>query len=391
MSRILLPFLLAATLLIPQVAAAATRLVAVLPLNAVNKKVAPDDRETLEETIRTIAGDALVPGGFTVLTGETTLAVLSENGIDANKACEASCSLQAARELKAELFIAGSVTLSEGNYIAFVRLFDVGGKQLASVKLEGAKIRDLRQQFEEKSPTFFGKVLGNDSKPATTTVAKTEPKKEESRIETTVKEVFRKEEPPRANETNGVMVQFEPPTSTARWSLFRGENEKLCDLPCKQVVGPNSGFTLRPADDSRPVKIQDDLDVPLGRAYLARARLPSKMFLLKPGWLGASIPSAAVFSLTGLTLLLVGSVSSSTDGYTSSYDDSSTSSSDSYYASGFICLGLGAAAVVWTIYIFKNMRVNGVVLTPLEVAQHQFDAPTYAMALRSQPVARPIR
>ena len=94
MFRSLIPFLLAAAAVLPNVALANTKLVAVLPLSDAGKRVPTVDRETLEETIRTIAGDALVPAGFTVLTGETTLAVLSENGIDANKACEASCSLQ---------------------------------------------------------------------------------------------------------------------------------------------------------------------------------------------------------------------------------------------------------------------------------------------------------
>ena len=103
-----------------EVKADAAKLVVVLPLNA--PKLDKDLRETLEEDIRTMAGNDLSPRGYTVLTGENTLRILSENGVDPDKACEASCALDAAKELNASLFISGSATRAEGEYVAFVRL-----------------------------------------------------------------------------------------------------------------------------------------------------------------------------------------------------------------------------------------------------------------------------
>jgi hypothetical protein len=151
--------LLCALLTVPA-RAEESRIVAVIPLDVRNGKLDAAARMGLEETLRTIAGDALVPRGYTVLTGETTLKVLQENGVDPGKACEASCALEAAKEMKARLFISGSIATSEGEHLVFVRLFDsVTGNQLASVKLEGATIKAVRKQFEEKADAFFEKGL----------------------------------------------------------------------------------------------------------------------------------------------------------------------------------------------------------------------------------------
>lgn len=141
-------------------------LVALLPFDVANATIDKATRQALEEAIRTVAGDALTPYGYTVLTGETTLSLLAENGVDAAKACEASCALQAARELKAKIFIAGTVTTSEGSQLAFIRVFESAtGRQLASVQLEGEKVRDLRREFAQKAEVFFAKALGQRGAP----------------------------------------------------------------------------------------------------------------------------------------------------------------------------------------------------------------------------------
>ena len=79
-----------------------TQLVAVLPFDNSKANMDVNSRALLEETVRNVAGDVLSSLGYTVLNGDNTLAVLSGNGIDPTKACEASCTLEAARELKAE-------------------------------------------------------------------------------------------------------------------------------------------------------------------------------------------------------------------------------------------------------------------------------------------------
>lgn len=154
--------LLASSSLAAQAAPAvpsSSSLVAVLPLDARHAKIGSADRLAFEEVVRTIAGEVLGPRGYTVLTGETTLKVLADNGVDAAKACEASCALDAALEMKAELFISGSVTTTEGDHLAFVRLYESrSGRQLAAVRLEGRTLRDLRRSFEGQAASLFSPI-----------------------------------------------------------------------------------------------------------------------------------------------------------------------------------------------------------------------------------------
>jgi hypothetical protein len=129
----------------------------------VNAKEAHLDSATLlafEEAIRTVTADVLTPGGYTVLTGETTLAILTDNGVDLTKACEAACALSAARELKARLFVSATIAQTEGTFVAFIRLFENGrGRQLGSVQLEAPTVRELRKAFAAQAPDFFAKAL----------------------------------------------------------------------------------------------------------------------------------------------------------------------------------------------------------------------------------------
>lgn len=156
-----LSVLVAASMLTLTAHARELRLVAVLPLDV---RHAPSldaaSREMLLESIRTVAGDHLGREGFTVLTGENTIQILEENGIDPDRACEASCALEMARELRASLFISGSVAAVEGSLVAFVRLFENRqGRQLASVQLEGKGVLELRRIFAEKAEGFFARAL----------------------------------------------------------------------------------------------------------------------------------------------------------------------------------------------------------------------------------------
>jgi len=146
-----------------------TRLVAVLPLNA--PKLDADLRATLEESVRTVAGDRLRARGYRVLTGDTTLQYIEDNGLSAKEVCEASCALRAARELKASLFISGSAVKVEGEYVAFVRLYDTRTEQqLGSVKLEGETIKALRAQFEERADADLFQNVGATGGPAAAAV-----------------------------------------------------------------------------------------------------------------------------------------------------------------------------------------------------------------------------
>lgn len=132
------------------------RLVAVLPLDTRGTDLSSTAREALEETLRTAAGDLLRPYGYTVLTSDNTLSVLADNDIDPERACEASCALEMARELRAEVFVSGRVTALDDVYVAFIRLSEYQrGQQLASLDVEANTARELRAILSARAAELF--------------------------------------------------------------------------------------------------------------------------------------------------------------------------------------------------------------------------------------------
>lgn len=139
-------------------------LVVVLPLDVTHAHISAADKVVLEESIRSKVGDVLTPAGFRVLTGDNTLEILEENGVDVAKACEASCALKAARELKAKYFVSGTVATSEHRHLAFVRFFEsASGTQLASIRLAGRSVRDLCDDFEEKAHALLKSLVPGET------------------------------------------------------------------------------------------------------------------------------------------------------------------------------------------------------------------------------------
>jgi TolB-like protein len=136
-----------------------SKLVAVLPFNYTNAKLDRAQRAVIEEDVRNLTTNILSPAGFTVLTSETTLRVLQDNGVDLDRVCEATCALEAAREMKVRYFLSGSIATSEGEHIAFVRIFDSkDGRTLSSVKVEGSTAKDLRASLELESRGLFARA-----------------------------------------------------------------------------------------------------------------------------------------------------------------------------------------------------------------------------------------
>lgn len=174
-ARLFSGLLVLAALLLPSLLAAQTpKLVVVLPLDLRQAKIDEGTKIALEESIRTQAGEALLGLGYTVLSGENTLALLADNGIDPDKVCETECALETARELSAELFISGTMALTEGYYTAFIRLYESkSGKQLGYLNLEGETVREVRQEFTQKANSFFSRLLGESSAPSSPPTAAT--------------------------------------------------------------------------------------------------------------------------------------------------------------------------------------------------------------------------
>jgi formylglycine-generating enzyme required for sulfatase activity len=152
--------LVAISLLLASEGQATEKLLAVLPLDVshAKNKMDVDARVSLEEMLRDGAADALASEGWTVMTGETTLQLLSDNGIDPAKCGDTSCHLTAARELTASKFISGSIQWVDLEFVASIRLIDTSsGRILSSARLEGATTKALRNEFEGKAPEFFAK------------------------------------------------------------------------------------------------------------------------------------------------------------------------------------------------------------------------------------------
>ncbi len=167
--------LLGAMLFAPR-ARAVENLLAVLPLDVTNTggHMTKADRVALEEVLRDEASNALA--GWTVLTGDNTIALLEGNGIDPTKCTESSCHLEMARQLEVGRFIGGAVELVDGTYTASIRLMDTkSGRILASMSVAGKTTLELRSAIQNEAPKFFARAgfTGQSPapKPATTAAA----------------------------------------------------------------------------------------------------------------------------------------------------------------------------------------------------------------------------
>ncbi len=158
MPRVHAAFVCAVIVLAAATADAEGHVIAVLPLDVKMTKGKMDDasQASLEEMLRDVAVDALSSDGWTVLTGETTLQILQDNGVDVAHCGDQSCHLSMAREIKAEKFMSGAVQYADGEFTASIRLIDTAtGRILASERLEGKNVKALRTEFEGKAATFF--------------------------------------------------------------------------------------------------------------------------------------------------------------------------------------------------------------------------------------------
>ncbi len=152
---------LAGALLLSATAQGAGHVIAVLPLDAKMTKGKMDDasQASLEEMLRDVAVDALSSEGWTILTGETTLQILQDNGVDASKCGDQNCHLSMTREIKAEKFLSGAVQYADEEFTASIRLIDTAtGRILASERIEGKTVKALRAAFSTKAGTFFARA-----------------------------------------------------------------------------------------------------------------------------------------------------------------------------------------------------------------------------------------
>jgi formylglycine-generating enzyme required for sulfatase activity len=150
---------LALTLLGSSAAFAMDQTIVVLPLDLSKAagKMSPEARASVEEMIRDEAISQLP--GWTVLSGETTIKKLEDNGVDPSKCGDGSCHLETARMMTVPMFISGSIQFIEGTYTASIRLIDTkSGQILAATSFESAKILGLRVEFRKGAPEFFARA-----------------------------------------------------------------------------------------------------------------------------------------------------------------------------------------------------------------------------------------
>jgi formylglycine-generating enzyme required for sulfatase activity len=142
-------------------AVAPRKLLAVLPLDMSHTKgkLDADGQASLEEMLRDVTANTLTGKGWTVLTGETTLQVLVDSGVDPSKCGDESCHLGSARKLNVEKFISGGVQFVDAEFTASVRLIDTKtGRIIGSVDLEGKTVTELRKDWMAKANGFFAQA-----------------------------------------------------------------------------------------------------------------------------------------------------------------------------------------------------------------------------------------
>jgi len=150
-------------LLLASAPAAAREYLAVLPFDA-DASVSASVRDSLAESLRTFAGARLT--GFAVLDGQTQIQILSDQGIDAAKACEGSCALDTARKLNAKVFVSGSIRRPGKLYRGFVRCYlAADGSIVGSIEIKGATIDEMLEQVDQKGDKLFGRLVGEAPAP----------------------------------------------------------------------------------------------------------------------------------------------------------------------------------------------------------------------------------
>ena len=170
---------LCVSLLSSTAALAMDKTIVVLPIDIARAggKMSVDARISVEEMIRDEAVDALAGTGWTVLSGETTLKKLKDNGIDPTQCDDQGCHLETAQNMTVPMFISGSVQYVEGTFTASIRLIESAtGKQLAATHFESTRVLGLRAEFSKAAPEFFRKAgLAADDDGATNAPATTNP------------------------------------------------------------------------------------------------------------------------------------------------------------------------------------------------------------------------
>jgi TolB-like protein len=155
-------------------ATAANRLFAVLPLDVrmTQGRMSEAARASIEEMLRDEAANRLAQTGWTVVTGEATLQVLADNGVNSGECNDEACHFSVARELAADKFISGSVQFADDEFTASVRLIDTQtGRILSSEHINGKSARELRDALQPRIAGFFTRAALNESPDAPQSVA----------------------------------------------------------------------------------------------------------------------------------------------------------------------------------------------------------------------------
>jgi hypothetical protein len=289
-----------------------------------------EELDDFEDALRATTKKLLDQEEHAVVTREKMLAAFSKLAGNRHLDCGASCVVQVAQLLPAELYLTSRVTQQNDRFIAFVQLFNPSGQSLASAVLESVRVRNLPTQFAAKGEALYALKL-----------------KEQSPIHEVVSEY---------TSQNGLQLHFDAGLAPGRWTLFNGRGKALCELPCTRWVGALNRYTLKSAVDERVVEVPDLFGYEWGKAMNARVMAPSSNFMLSPWWMLITIPGiigASSFGLVGL-------------GFTLFYDFYTTTDR---LMSGALTLGFLAVATaftVWTVKIAQNLRKDGLQLEPVE-------------------------
>jgi hypothetical protein len=174
MTRVVASFVLLACLSSAGAALAQEqKLVVVMPTDRRHARLNEADVSIIEEAVRSAAGNALSPLGYTVATQDTALQLLRDKGVDTGRLDEADSALAANRVLKTKLFITIGIATSNEKHSGQVRVFETAtGRLVSSVEIGGMSADGLKQSFKRKQEKLF-EPLGVSAPAKETKVAST--------------------------------------------------------------------------------------------------------------------------------------------------------------------------------------------------------------------------
>ena len=124
-----------------------------------NGAVTQAESSALEQRLRDLCAELLPADKLLVLTGDNTLQILEERGLDAAKITEAGSNLEAARLIGAQDYLSGALQKVGGKLQLTLRLNDGQGKRLSSAEAEAKDAAGLQAMLRDLAAEVLRPLL----------------------------------------------------------------------------------------------------------------------------------------------------------------------------------------------------------------------------------------